>query len=86
MEVRGPRPVPVRHRFEAADAGVAQLAFDAPADAGVHFGLREGFEQDDGTPPLLRRPGDEIVEVVGGVREAQPAQIIGQGRRRGRGD
>jgi len=33
----------------------------------------ERFQQDDGTPAFLRRPGDEIVEVVGGVRETQPA-------------
>src|SRR5712691_4385452 len=65
MELLGPRPVPIRHRFEAAEARVAQLAFDAPADARVHFGLGEGFEQDDGTPALLRRAGDEIVQVVG---------------------
>ena len=81
MELLGPGPVPVRQRFEAPEAGIAEPAFDAASCAIRKLGLGEGFQEDDGAPALARRARDEIVEVVGGVYEAQPAEIIGQGRR-----
>ena len=84
MELFG--PVLVRHRFETTEARGSEPAFDAAPGAILELGLGEGFQEDDGTPALVRRARDEIVEVVGGMRQAQPAKIIGQGRRRDRVD
>ena len=86
MDLFGPGPIPVRHRFEAPQARVAEPAFDAAAGAILELSLDERFQEDHGTPAFLRRAGDEIVEVVGGVREAHAAEIIDQGRRRCRVD
>ena len=65
--------MPRFHRLPAILAPASEPAFDPTPGAPLEFGLDERFQQDDGTPPFLRRPGDEIVEVVGGVSETQPA-------------
>jgi hypothetical protein len=44
-------------------------------------GLREVFEQDDGTPALLRRAGDEIIQLGRGVDEPELPQVVTQGCR-----
>ena len=44
MDLFRPVPVPVRHRPEAAEAGVFQPAFHPAAGAGLEFGLGYRFE------------------------------------------
>ena len=63
MDLFRPVPLPIGHRLEAAEARVSEPAFDALARAGVELGLDEVFEQDDGTPALLRRARDEIIQL-----------------------
>jgi hypothetical protein len=76
-----PVPFPIGHGFEAAEAGVSEPAFDAMPEAGIEFRLGEVFEQDDGTPALLGRARDEIIQLRRGVGEPELAQVITQRRR-----
>jgi hypothetical protein len=77
------RPVPflIGHGFEAAEACVSKPAFDAVPHAGIELRLREVFKQDDGTPALLRRAGDEIIQLGRGVDEPELPQVVTQGCR-----
>jgi hypothetical protein len=61
--------------------GIFQPTLDALARLRVEFGLDELLEQDDRTPAFLGRTGDEIIELVGGVDEAEVPKLIRQGRR-----
>ena len=73
VELLGPVPLEVGDRFEAAEAGRAQAPFESAPRALVEFGLDERFEQDQRTPAFLRGAGDQVVEVLGGVRQARAA-------------
>ena len=84
VELLGPVPFEIGERLEAAEARVAQAPFEPPPRPVVLFGLDERFEQDDRAPAFLRGARDQIVEVLGGVGQAEPLQVIGQGRRRRR--
>jgi len=81
MDLGGPRPFEIRQRLEAPEARVLQAPFDTLPEAGLEFGLDEAFELDDGTPALLRGARDEVIQVGGGVDEAELAQLITQRRR-----
>ena len=81
MDLGRPGPFEIGQRLEAAEARVAEPPFDAVAQAGGEFGLDEMFEQDDGTPALLRGARDDVIEIVGRVDEAELAQLITQRRR-----
>jgi hypothetical protein len=81
MNLFGPVPLEVGQQLEAAEAGVFQPTLHALACLRVEFGLDELLEQDDRAPAFLGRPGDEIIELVGGVDEAEVPELIRQGRR-----
>jgi hypothetical protein len=81
MDRLRPVPFPIGHRLEAAEAGVSQTALDALPQSGLELGLRQAFELDDGAPPLLRGAGYEIIQLAGGVDEAELPQLITQRRR-----
>src|SRR5262249_29006732 len=81
MNLFGPVPLEISHHLEAAEARVSQPALHAQSRPGVEFGLDEVLEQDDRAPALLCRAGDEIIQLVGGVEEAELPQVITQGRR-----
>ena len=81
MDLLRPGPFEIGHRLEAAEARVSEPAFDALAQAGLEFGVDEAFEQDDGTPALLRRARDEVIQLGGGVDEPELPQVITQRRR-----
>jgi hypothetical protein len=81
MNLFGPVPLEVGHRFEAAEARVSQPALHALSRPGVEFGLDKVFEQDDRAPALLCGARDEIIQLVGGVEEAEVPEVITQGRR-----
>ena len=77
----GPVPIPVGHWFEAAEARGGEAAFDAAALPVLELGGDDAFEQHGGTPAPLGGLGDEVVEVVGGARPVEPAQVTRQARR-----
>ena len=79
-----PGPVEIGHGLEAAEAGALEAAFKAPARAVLEFGAREGFEQRDRRPAVLRRAGQQVIEIIGHAREAEPAEVTTQGRGWGR--
>ena len=81
MDRRRLVPFPIGHRLEAAEASVAQTPVDALPQSGLELGVRQAFELDDGTPPLLRGAGYEIIELARGVDEAELPQLITQRRR-----
>jgi hypothetical protein len=80
-----PGPVEIGHGLEAAEAGALEAAFEAPARAVLQFGAREGFEQRDRGPAVLRRAGQQVIEILGDAREAEPAEVMTQGSRVGSG-
>jgi len=82
------RPVPfeVREGFEAAESGRLQLAFESTAGARVEFGLYQRFEQDGRTPAGARRPRDQVIQALGGVRQPEAAQVRDQRGRESRVD
>ncbi len=84
MDLFGPGPLVVGDRLEPTEAGGAQSALQASAPAVLEFRVRERFEEDGRGPAFLHRVGEEIVEGLGGVGEAEPLQVSGQGRRRSR--
>ena len=71
--------------FEAADPGLAQAAFDVAGREASSSGAHDGVEHDDGTPALLGRAGDEVVQIRA-VCEAQLAEwsvsVVGSRRAR----
>ena len=81
VERGGPVPVAVGQGFKAAEAGGGEAAFDTAALAVLEFGGDDALEEHGGTPAPLGGLGDEIVEVVGGARPVEPAQVTRQGRR-----
>ena len=81
MELGRPGPFEIGQRLEAAEARITEPAFDPLMEAGGEFGLRELFEQDDGTPALLRGARNQIIELGRRVAEPQLAQVITQRRR-----
>ena len=86
IELLGPGPFEVGEGFEAAESRRLQLAFEPAPGARLEFGLHEGIEQDGRAPARPRRPGDQIVEALRGMREAEAAHVSEQGRRQGRVD
>ena len=83
---RGPvecgRPVPVGDRFEAAETGGGEPAFDTAAPALLEFGSHHVLEERGGTPALAGGAGDHVVEVVGRAREPEASEVTRQARRR----
>lgn len=81
MNLFGPVPLKISRHLEAAEARVFQPTLHALSRPGIEFGLDELLKQDDRAPAFLRRAGDEIIELVGGVKEAEVPQVITQHRR-----
>jgi hypothetical protein len=57
------------------------LAFEPPARAGIEFGLHQCFEQDGRTPAGPRGSRDQVIQALGGVRQAEAVQVCNQGGR-----
>jgi hypothetical protein len=72
----GPRPVKVGDGFEAAEP----TASEPPLEAAPRpvLGLEPGDVLEDlvGTPAVLRRERDDVVEHVGAVAQAEVAELI----------
>ena len=81
MDRLGPLPLPISHRLEAAQVGVSQAAFDALPQARLQFGMDQAFELHHGTPTLLRRPRDKVIQFDGGVDEPELSELVTQRRR-----
>ncbi len=77
----GPVPFPIGHGLEAAEARIAEPAFEAVPQAGVELRLDEVFEQDDGAPPLLGGAGHEVIQLGRGVDESELTELVTQRRR-----
>src|SRR5262249_39488749 len=63
IDARGPGPVEVGHRLEAAEPGARQAALETPASAVLALDggdMREGLGR---APGLLGGEGDEVVEL-----------------------
>ena len=81
MDLCRPVPFPIRHGLKRPRCASSEPAFDAVPQAGIEFRLGEAFEQDDGTPALLRGARDEVIQLGGGVDEPELAQLVTQRRR-----
>ena len=82
VECGRPVPVPVGDRFEAAETGGGEPAFDTAAPALLEFGSHHVLEERGGTPALAGGAGDHVVEVVGRAREPEASEVTRQARRR----
>ncbi len=74
----GPGPVEVAHRGEAAEAAAGQAAFEAAARALLLLALDEMLEELGRAPAPFGREGDEVVEVRGGIPEAEGRQLVSE--------
>ena len=87
VDFLGPVPFEVSHGFEAAETGLSEAAFEAAAGEIGGLGAGDFFQQLVGAPALGGRPGQEIIQALGGDEQAQIFQLRGQVilRRRGLG-
>ena len=76
VDARGPGPVEVGHRGEAAEATAQEAAFEAAAGAFLLFDLDEVFEELRRAPAALGGEGDEVVEVRGGVMQPEECEGV----------
>src|SRR3989454_9659836 len=76
IDALGPGPVEVAHGGEAAEAAAGQAALEAAARALLLLALDEMLEELGGAPAAFGGEGDEIVEVGGGVAQAQGGELI----------
>ena len=76
-----PVPVPIGDRFEAAETGGGEPAFDTAAPASSSSVGDEVLEQHGGTPAQAGGAGDTVVEVVGRAREPEASEVTRQARR-----
>ena len=76
-----PVPVPVGDRFEAAEAGGGEPAFDTAAPALLELGGDDVLEEHGGTPAVAGGAGEDIVEVLGRPQQPEPPEVTRQGRR-----
>jgi hypothetical protein len=78
VDAFGPRPVEVAHRGEAADAAAGEAAFEAATGAFLLLTLREMFQELGDAPPAFRGEGDDIVQVGGGVAQAEGGELVSE--------
>lgn len=71
-------PIEIGQRFEAAEAGLGETAFEAAASPVFGFGAGDFFQQLAGAPGLSRGAGQEIIQTLGGDQQADRAQLRGQ--------
>jgi len=71
-----PGPVEIGHRGKASDPRPRQAAFEATPGAFLLLLGDEVFEQLNGTPPSLGGQGDEVVEVGGGMVQAEGVERV----------
>ena len=83
VDPRGPRPVKGLHGRDAAEAAAEQAAFEAAAGAFLLLDLREVLEELGRTPAAFRGEGDEVVEVLGGVMQAEELEGVSERGHRG---
>ena len=76
IDFLGPGPLEIRHRFEAAQAGLREAAFQAAAGGGGGFGAGDFFQQLAGTPAPGGGAGHQVVERVGGKEPDRAASIV----------
>ena len=65
IDLLGPRPVEVSHRFEALDSGRTQPPFEAATHTVATLDLNHLFEDYPRRRAVLRRTSDEVIEVLG---------------------
>jgi len=78
-----PGPVEVTHGGEAPNLGPGQATFQAAAGALLLFVLDEMFEQLRGAPAALGGEGHDIVQVGGGVAQAEGGELVSERGHRG---
>ena len=83
VDTFGPGPVELTHRGEAADPGPGQAAFQAAPGALLLFVLDEMFEQLGGAPAALGGESHDIVQVGGGVAQAEGGELVSERGHRG---
>jgi len=83
LDARGPAPVEGLHGGEAAEAAAEQAAFEAAAGALLLFDIGEMLEELGRTPAAFGREGDQVVQVLGGVMQAEELQGVSEGGHRG---
>ena len=71
-----PGPVEGVHRGEAAEAAAEEATFEAALGPGLLFAVDEVFEQLGRAPAALGGQGDEVVQVGGGVVEAEERERV----------
>ena len=80
VDALGPGPVEVAHGGEAAEAAAGEAAFEAAARALLLLALDEMLEELGGAPAAFGGEGDDIVEVRGGVAEAEGGELLSERR------
>ena len=81
-----PGPVEVGHGLEGPQAGLGEPALQAPLGPVLVLGADQLLEHLGGTPPVARRPGEDVGQLGGGAAEAEGPEAVSQrwgGRRRG---
>ena len=74
----GPGPVEGVHGGDAAEAAAEQAPLEAAAGALLVLDVGEMLEELDRTPAALRGEGDEVVEMLGGVMQAEELEGVSQ--------
>src|SRR5438128_1125871 len=73
-----PRPIEVAHRGESAKAASQKAALESAARALLLLALREMLEELGRAPPAFGREGDDVVEMRGGVTQAEGGEGVNQ--------
>ncbi len=78
IDLLGPAPVEVGHGFEAADLAAGQAPFQASPGAFRVLGFRDVLQELGGTPTFSGGQGDGVVQVSGGVAQAESDELFSQ--------
>ena len=78
VDARGPGPVEGLHGRDAAEAAAEQAALEAAAGAFLLLDLCEVLEELRWAPAALGREGDEVIEVLGRVMQAEELEGLSE--------
>jgi hypothetical protein len=78
VDPRGPRPVKSRHGGDAPETAAEQAALEAAAGAFLLLDVGKVLEELSGTPAPFGGEGDEVVQVLGGVMQAEELEGVSE--------
>jgi len=78
VDALGPSPVEVGHGLEAAEAAATEAALEAATGAVLELDAGDVFQDLLGAPAAPGSQGNEVVESLGGVAQAEEAELVSQ--------